>query len=165
MLNYESTKKKFPQGRLGCDGITAATSTDPCYACMEFPQPKRSQGASAFVLILPFMEGQDIYNLAHLDGDDDEGIWSIDSYDNWLAPKAPKYGVDRLKLISEIRPSVYVCPSDKSEPRIKDQTWYGLPNNTSPTVGSYALCQGTIGPSPNETTKQIKSHQYWNVRL
>jgi len=153
MLNYESAKKKFPPGRLGCDGI--GPSNDVCGPCFDFPQPKRSQGASAFVLIMPFMEGQDIYDLAHIESDD-WGIWSIDPYDKWLAPGAPKYGVDRLKLISEVRPSTMVCPSDKSEPRIKDQTWYALPLGASPTVGSYALSEGTIGPSPNEATREIK---------
>lgn len=153
-LNYESAKKKFPPGRLGCDGLTANNSTDPCNACMEFPQPKRSQGPSAFVLILPYMEGQAWYDLAHSD-DDAWGIWSVDPYPNWLNP-ATAYGRDRLQLISEVRPSSYVCPSDKSEPRIKDQAWYGLPNNTSPTVGSYALSEGTIGPPPNEATQTIK---------
>jgi prepilin-type N-terminal cleavage/methylation domain-containing protein/prepilin-type processing-associated H-X9-DG protein len=154
MLNYESSKKKFPPGRLGCDGITASSATDPCITCMEFSQPKRSQGSSAFVMILPFMEGQDWYNLAHSE-DDAWGIWSVDPYPNWLNPSTA-YGRDRLQLITEVRPSYYVCPSDKSEPRIKDQTWCALPNNTSPTVGSYALCQGTIGPPPNEATKEIK---------
>jgi prepilin-type N-terminal cleavage/methylation domain-containing protein/prepilin-type processing-associated H-X9-DG protein len=158
MLNYESAKKKFPPARLGCDGIGGTSSGDPyCNPCFEnnIQQPKRSQGPSAFVLIMPYMEGQDIYDLAHLDGDD-WGIWSIDPYDKWLAPGAPKYGVDRLKLISEIRPSTVVCPSDPSEPRIKDYSWYALPQNTSPTVGSYAVSQGTIGPYPDESTREMK---------
>jgi prepilin-type N-terminal cleavage/methylation domain-containing protein/prepilin-type processing-associated H-X9-DG protein len=152
-LNYESTRKKFPPGRLGCDGLNPTPGAD-CAPCAEFPQPKRSQGSSAFVLILPYMEGQAWYDLAHIETDA-WGIWSVDPYPSWLNPSTA-LGADRLKLITEVRPSVYVCPSDKSEARIKDQTWYGLPNNTSPTVGSYALCQGTIGPPPNEATQQIK---------
>src|SRR5262245_24492684 len=47
-LNYESARKKFPPGRLGCDGLSSSNSSDPCNTCMEFPQPKRSQGPSAF---------------------------------------------------------------------------------------------------------------------
>jgi prepilin-type N-terminal cleavage/methylation domain-containing protein/prepilin-type processing-associated H-X9-DG protein len=154
LLNYESANKKFPPGRLGCDGLSTSNPSDPCIECMKFPQPKRSQGASAFVLILPFMEGQAWYELANIDTDA-WGIWSVDPYPNWLDPSKP-VGAARLKLIADVRPTPYVCPSDKSEPRIKDQAWYALPNNTSPTVGSYALCQGTLGPKPNETTQTIK---------
>ena len=101
------------------------------------------------------MEGQDAYNLANIETDA-WGIWSVDPYPNWLNP-ATTVGAQRLKLITELRPSTYVCPSDRSEPRIKDQTWYALPNGTSPAVGSYAVCQGTIGPDPGkETSQQVK---------
>jgi prepilin-type N-terminal cleavage/methylation domain-containing protein/prepilin-type processing-associated H-X9-DG protein len=152
LLNYETAKKKFPPGRLGCDGLSASGS-DPCLPCMEFPQPKRSQGSSAFVLILPFLEGQAWFDAAHHETDA-WGIWGVDPPATWLNKSTPQ-GVDRLKLLTEVRPPTYVCPSDKSEPRIKDQTWYALPYNTSPTVGSYAMCQGTIGPDPGKETSQL----------
>jgi prepilin-type N-terminal cleavage/methylation domain-containing protein/prepilin-type processing-associated H-X9-DG protein len=158
MLNYESAKKKFPPGRLGCDGINPSAGA-PCEICGKYDQPRRSIGASAFVLILPYMEGQEWYDMAHLDDADNDGkyygIWSVADYSLWLAP-GTKYGAVRLKLISEVRPPSQVCPSDTSEPRIKDPTWYGLPSGASPTVGSYALCEGTIGPRPNEATQTIK---------
>jgi prepilin-type processing-associated H-X9-DG protein/prepilin-type N-terminal cleavage/methylation domain-containing protein len=153
LLNYESAKKKLPPGRLGCDGITATSATDPCIDCMEFPQPRRSQGPSAFVLIMPYMEGQELYDAAHLE--DDYGIWSVAPPTEWLNTSTA-FGAVRMKLITETRPATQVCPSDKSEPRVKDPAWYGLPANRSPTTGSYAMCMGTIGPSPNETTKLIK---------
>jgi prepilin-type processing-associated H-X9-DG protein len=153
MLNYESAKKKFPPGRRGCDTVVAGAGS-PCIECVKYTQPRVSQGASAFVLILPYMEGQDWFDLANLDTDA-YGIWSVAPYPEWLAP-ATKLGAARLKLITEVRPSAYVCPSDTSEPRLKDPAWYALPNNTSPMVGSYAVCQGTLGPQPNETTVTIK---------
>ena len=126
---------------------------------MEFDQPKRSRRPSAFVLILPYMEGQDWYDLGHLDEADSDGnyysIWSTAAFSQWLAPST-RYGNDRARLLTDVRPPMYVCPSDQSEPRMKTPNAFGFPNGVSPTVGSYALCSGSLGPSPNEATSAVK---------
>ena len=57
LLNYESTRKKFPAGRHGCDD-----SVQPQYAgCEAVPTIEPSE-MSTFVKILPFLEEQALYD-------------------------------------------------------------------------------------------------------
>lgn len=142
--NYESAKKKYPQARNG-DGA----ASNACKACNYLPDNEQLQGASAFVLMLPFLEETGLYQMAQIQG---QGIWYWGT-DNakWTAwQDAP-----RIQMITT-RPAVFVCPSDTSEPyfNAKDSAAYwGLTNpSVRPAVGSYALNHGTIGPVDNGTT-------------
>jgi prepilin-type N-terminal cleavage/methylation domain-containing protein/prepilin-type processing-associated H-X9-DG protein len=139
--NYESVKKKFNPGRNGCDitNVTSAALSGPCAPCVGVPMPGRVQGASGFVLLLPFLEAQAWYDLAKLDSA--EGLWNF-YYPAWE-------DASRLKLVQETRPSVLVCPSDPSAPVIVDPSIFGLSNNIAPTTGSYAFCMGTLGGPPS----------------
>jgi prepilin-type N-terminal cleavage/methylation domain-containing protein/prepilin-type processing-associated H-X9-DG protein len=151
-LNYESAKKKFPPGRNGCDivdPVSASTKNGPCGPCTAVSSPRRAQGASGFVMMLPYLEGQAIYDLARLDTP--AGIWNADQ-SLWLTwQDAP-----RLQLIGGTRPSVLVCPSDTSEKVLKDQKYWDLKNGVSPATGSYALCMGTDGPDPKPSAGTVK---------
>ena len=62
-LNHESTKKAFPPGASGCYHIG-----NPC-PCKDLGSSaetyKQSHRASGFVMMLPYMEETDLYNLGH----------------------------------------------------------------------------------------------------
>ena len=146
-------EEKVSARKNGCDGYnpSANPAGEACGFCAKWPtHPKRRQGASGFVIVLPFNEGQELYDIARFDTE--PGIWpAVAAWTDWL-------DAGRTKLVSEIRPPVYVCPSDKSEPRVKDQATYAMPGGASPTVGSYAMCMGDYGPplTSNETSQRIK---------
>jgi prepilin-type N-terminal cleavage/methylation domain-containing protein len=58
MLNYESARKRFPPGRLSCEGGS------PCGA---LPADRRRNSSSALVMILPFIEHQPLYDQCRYD--------------------------------------------------------------------------------------------------
>jgi prepilin-type N-terminal cleavage/methylation domain-containing protein/prepilin-type processing-associated H-X9-DG protein len=134
LQNYESAKKKFPAGRFGCEGSIANT----CSRCAELPPLQQIQATSGFITLLPYLEDSSLFVLAkvHL-----EGIWP-ESGTSWK-------DTERLQLVVK-RPSVFVCPSDRSEPFLKDVNYGGndlAPEGIRPAVGSYAFSTGTIGPT------------------
>jgi prepilin-type N-terminal cleavage/methylation domain-containing protein/prepilin-type processing-associated H-X9-DG protein len=137
--NYESSKKKFPLGRYTGDGAT----TGACAPALSLPDTTKYQATSGFVLLLPYLEEINLYELARLD---QYGLWNDDGagayHTLWQDAQS-------MKVVTT-RPSVYVCPSDTSEPGIKDTSYEGneIDNKTiRPAVGSYALSQGTLGPT------------------
>ncbi|MEX0643299.1 MAG: DUF1559 domain-containing protein [Pirellulales bacterium] len=134
LLNYESTRKKFPPGRYGGDG-----SGGKCDPCKLLPAGVRVQATSGFVLLLPYLEGTNLYDLANVDVD---GLWQeTGTYEmSWR-------DANRKQLVVQ-RPPVLVCASDRSEPFLKDVNYGGndLGPEIAPAVGSYAFSSGTIGP-------------------
>lgn len=138
LTNYESTFEVFPPGRMGCDGWTR----DVCAGNPGYARP----GTSGFVMILPQLELQSLYELlepfakgavfpAH-PGDNPDGTTT-----GWRTPA--------VDLAVRSRPDVFVCPSDTSEP-----------SRNSCATGSYALVQGSNGPSYG--IDQIKVKHYNN---
>jgi prepilin-type N-terminal cleavage/methylation domain-containing protein/prepilin-type processing-associated H-X9-DG protein len=123
--NYESSKKCYPPGRMGCDGWT----DDVCKNNAGWARP----GTSGFVMILPFLELQSLYDqfvpfakgavYPAAPGDSDDGTTS-----GWETAKIDK--------AMEVRPPVFVCPTDNSKEVVGDDA-----------TGSYALCMGTNGPT------------------
>lgn len=146
VINFETVKKRYPTGRMGCDSANYSAS-HLCHACNNLPVLTRTNGASLFIQILPYMEGGSLYAIAKMDA---EGVWNNDStaWNTWQ--DAP-----RLQMVGATRPPTFVCPSDTSGPVEKDQAWWGLNNNVSPATGSYAACMGTLG-GPNPSTAQGK---------
>jgi prepilin-type N-terminal cleavage/methylation domain-containing protein/prepilin-type processing-associated H-X9-DG protein len=120
IANYEDVFKRFPHGRLGCDGIT----NGPC-AGIPDPHPKRN-GVSGFVQLLPFLEAENLYRQFDMA----DPAWSINQT-TWVAKN--RAGV-------EARPAFYVCPSDISQPFVATS---GL----NAATGSYAFVHGSVGPS------------------
>lgn len=119
--NYHDTFKTFPPGRLGPDG-----SNPPGTSNANFDGAARS-GCSGMVMILPFMELQNLYDSGNLI---QGNIFS--QMPGWDTPEA-------LAAIAQ-RPSVFACPSDISEDtRIESGHPLG--------VTSYSLVGGTNGPS------------------
>ena len=122
VTSYENVNGHYPNGRLGCDGIT----NGPC-AGLPDPGPDRN-GVSGFVLILPFIEHDDIYRLFNMN----DPAYSLDE-STWIPLNQAG--------ISE-RPIVYVCPSDQvSQPVIP--AWGGALNVAT---GNYAWVHGRRGP-------------------
>ncbi len=122
----------FPPGRNGCDGSQAS----PIAPCLTETDSQR-QAASAFVLILPYMEGGNSFDLATFANG---GIWSYDPAQAW------RNDVRRVNLVTS-RPPVMVCPSSLDEPAYA-QNWENSFNApVPPATGSYALSAGHLGPN------------------
>jgi len=135
---YDGKKGRFPPGRHGCDGI----STGPCAGR---PLEGRS-GANAFVMILPHLEQQNLYEKFELET---AGPWlrHPGQDDSW-------YSDPERTLAVGIRPPFMVCPSDTAMPHITHQ--YDPNMNFPAATGSYALCFGTNGPSFGVDSNYVK---------
>jgi prepilin-type N-terminal cleavage/methylation domain-containing protein/prepilin-type processing-associated H-X9-DG protein len=142
MANYESINREFPPGKIGCDN----TIIEPlCGASV--PCAGRSRG-SGFVLILPMLELQSLYDLVSATVHmimpiGAGGGGSLDaSCSGW---KTPGY-----EQFIATRPEVMVCPADTALPV------YNLENlkkfDTRWATGSYAMMSGTLGPTSFSTT-------------
>jgi len=162
-LSYEGVKKVYPPARPGPDATTANE-----VGLVGFPPGSRSAGkkgwertgVSGFVLLLPFLEEQALYEQFDIERGD--GIW--------LSSKAgisPWRTAAKEKAMA-IRPSVMVCPSNLTEPKTTlYQTWGEIP-----ATGTYAFSAGHRGPhtSPNPVNAcRIKHHNsglhlYWTKR-
>ena len=160
MQNYESTYKEYPPSRPGPDA-TKSTEVTPV------GKPKGSRasggkgyqrtGVSGFVLMLPFIEQQDLYE--EFDIDTGDGVWLSEDSGvlNWHTP--------RKDQAIGTRPEVVVCPSSLTQPKHEElwQTW-----SVIPATGTYAFSGGHRGPnSPDPIdaclTKHHPSglHPYW----
>ena len=115
----------YPAGRFGCDtGATAATHE----LCGTDIKPYGAPGTSAFVAILPHLELLGVYDLF----DFNKGPW-IGGHSFWIEPN--KEGI-------ATRVSLYICPSDDSQPYVRTGHTGDLPVAT----GNYATVMGTMGP-------------------
>jgi prepilin-type N-terminal cleavage/methylation domain-containing protein/prepilin-type processing-associated H-X9-DG protein len=117
----------FPPGHVGTAGGPPV--------CPAMTGPNRSSGASGFVMILPYAEGQTEYVMSH---DELGGVynWSL-SWDSG----------DRAKLV-RTRPPMFVCPSSTADPICTGAQGNGgfAKAEQEGGTGTYALCQGTYGP-------------------
>ena len=125
---YEDTFKVYPPGRVGCDGINYGPCRgNPC---------EQRVGTSGFVMILPQLEEEALYNTFHFQ----DGPWSLCS--------SPHMSLNQQAL--ETRPAVFVCPSDAlTEP-------YVLISNVRAAVGSYAMNMGSNGPTYQINSRLVK---------
>jgi prepilin-type processing-associated H-X9-DG protein len=141
LLNYESAKKEFPAGRFGCEGSLSGT----CARCADLTALQQIQATSGFITLMPYLENSSLHTLAKVHAD---GLWP-ESGTAWK-------DADRRQLVVQ-RPSILVCPSDRSDAFLKDVNYAGndfAPEGIRPAVGSYAFCAGTIGPtSTNDLAK------------
>jgi len=119
IASYETSCGMFPPGRVGHD--LAGT------------EPYTQVGTSGFVVILPQIEQQVLYDMF----DFRDGPWTYTA--TW-------YLTTNGRAIGE-RPSVYVCPSDDSEPYAQTTVVGGayVTDGKPAATGSYALVAGTIG--------------------
>jgi prepilin-type processing-associated H-X9-DG protein len=136
-LNYELSKKTFPPARPGPDATNANE-----VGMVGYPPGSRASGnkgwerngVSGFVLILPFMEDQALYDQFDIERGD--GVWlsSKAGIAGWRTPAK--------ESAMATRPTVMVCPSNTTEAKTSlNQTWGEIP-----ATGTYAFCAGHRGP-------------------
>ena len=107
ITSYEDSLGNYPCSRVGADTTT---------------NPSKSVGQSGFVSLLPYVELQSVYDMF----DTRVGLWTVGGVD---------YSVNYP--VAEIRPPVFVCPSD-------DSPAYQELSSCNAATGSYAFCAGTI---------------------
>lgn len=133
---YESGQRKFPPGRVGCDdtGDQMAIS-----ACPPGLSAERKTAASGFVVLLPQMEMQPLYDRL---GIEIGGLWNRNVDDlAWYADESKRIAIQE-------QPTFHRCPSDTSV-RLSD-----VYRPVIAATGSYAFVQGTLGPGkPPEQVK------------
>jgi len=116
----------FPAGHVGTAGGAP---------CPVMTGANQSSGASGFVMILPYAEGNNQFLMSR---DDLGGVynWSI-SWDT----------AERAKLV-RMRPPMYICPSNMSDPICTEAkgNQYFAPAEQEGGSSCYALSNGTYGP-------------------
>lgn len=131
LLNYESTKKKFPAGRHGCAAIGnyAGCTSDPL----------KEDGASFFVELLPFLEESALFDKVHFDRG---GIFN----DNPPVAAAWIADPERMQAASTPLQSMK-CPSSSTTAinaaGAFDTTGWNA-GEAAGAFGSYAGCTGDI---------------------
>jgi prepilin-type N-terminal cleavage/methylation domain-containing protein/prepilin-type processing-associated H-X9-DG protein len=138
LANFESARKRFPPGRLGCDENPASVCSAPCRG-----GAVGQSNASGFFLLLPYIEDETLFELAVDYSKNPNGtIWGTDMA-TWFTTNT------NHQVLVGSRPKVYVCPSSTSAPILEEGfstgTFGDVPIDKVAT-GTYALSQGTRGP-------------------
>jgi prepilin-type N-terminal cleavage/methylation domain-containing protein len=111
--NFEGTRRAYPAGRYGCDGINGG-------ACNGVPNIERNS-IGMFVLILPYLEADNLFRFFNIS---DDPTWpSFPVNNNWI---------NNSRTGIETRPSFYVCPMDRSEKFV-------VMSGMNAATGSYAM--------------------------
>jgi type II secretory pathway pseudopilin PulG len=140
LAHYQEATGLYPPGRMGCDGWTGG----PC-SILGTPVPgSKRPGTSGFLMILPQLEQEPLYRqfepfakgavYPSQPGDKADG-----TTDGWQTTA--------ITQALAVRPSVFVCMSDRSEPM-----------NGSCSTGSYALVQGSNGPTYGIDQVRVKHY-------
>jgi prepilin-type N-terminal cleavage/methylation domain-containing protein/prepilin-type processing-associated H-X9-DG protein len=139
LLNHESSKKYFPAGRRGCDTQLASPG-----ACGCTNDPKKEDGASVFVSLLPYMENDRLYEMMHWE---DGGVWS---YVTTPVDYTLFFSNLDKKTAVTTRPAEMVCPSSQDKPTCEEcvGSAYVAGQDNLGATGSYAGCQGTLNINP-----------------
>jgi prepilin-type N-terminal cleavage/methylation domain-containing protein/prepilin-type processing-associated H-X9-DG protein len=161
-LNHESVHKKFVRARPGPDSTTSQQVLHvgrPAGPRAGGGKGYQKSGASGFVLLLPFLEDQALYD--QFDIDRGEGIWLAgNSGVNWRTPQK--------EAAMGVRPDVYVCPSSRTLPKTEDPAEQN--RSTIPATGTYAMSLGHRGPVFDDVSSACMTkhnntglHLYWNA--
>ena len=126
-LNHEAAYGNIVPARLGPDS-TGSREMRPLRTAVE------RSGASGFVMMLPFIEQQTLYDI--LDIYENDSIWPASDYKtpgvSWSTP-------ERRQAIARSIPG-YICPSEGSD--LNMENWTSEP---APATGSYAFVAGHRG--------------------
>ena len=152
-LNHEQARKHFVPARLGPDSTNSRE-------VMHLTTAEQRSGASGFVLMLPQLELQALYN--QLDVFRNQSIWPAGSFSSggWRT-------VPRMQAMGT-RPDVFVCSSAGSLAKPEDQysTW-----EIPPATGDYAFVAGHRGVNGGFAVNACMTkhhntgpHLYWTVR-
>ena len=157
LAEYEDAKKELPAARQGCDGVNA--STHPNVDCTSrkssLGHEMAFSGASALVMILPFLEQQALYNQFQVDK---YPMWSpTTGATDWLVASAAM----REAIVN--RPAMFACPSDSEMPALADYK-HAVPTRYEVATGSYAMVSGSMNsgstPITNFDDPSIYSYKY-----
>jgi prepilin-type processing-associated H-X9-DG protein len=133
LANYQGNIGVFPPGRMGCDGWNSNYETTPPNVCRGNPGYARP-GTSGFVMILPFLDEQPLYDDFHPFA---KGAVFPASPSNQSDGTTDGWNTGKITSALATRPPVFVCPSNSTLPT------YGGGNHAT---GCYALVQGSNGP-------------------
>jgi prepilin-type N-terminal cleavage/methylation domain-containing protein/prepilin-type processing-associated H-X9-DG protein len=153
LAEYEDAKKELPAARQGCDGVNA--STHPNVDCTSrrssLGHEMAFSGASALVMILPFLEQQALFNQFQVD---EYPMWSPTSgATDWLVASAAM----REAIVK--RPEMYACPSDSEMPLLADYK-HAVPARYEVATGSYAMISGSMNSGSTPVTTFDDPGQY-----
>jgi prepilin-type processing-associated H-X9-DG protein len=146
LVTYEETKKEFPAGAHGC-----GNNTPNCNCTNGINDIDK---ASGFVELLPFIEYRELYENVHYETG---GIWS-DVDLSWLSD--PK----KLRIATTYVPT-HKCPSsaaDRTASRATDPIYAA--HDRAAMTGSYALCEGSSMPTPNNPSTAINLRSSVNCK-
>jgi len=141
--NYAQALGVFPPGAVGCD--SGGDRSDIC--ADQYNPPGTRTGNSGFLMLLPYLELQTLYDQFDFRNGGPWRWWG----DSLVELTAPNYQP------AQVRPAVFVCPSDNSKPTVSHSAWPNT-HGIQVAVGSYALVQGTNGPSAGWATIAAKVH-------
>jgi prepilin-type N-terminal cleavage/methylation domain-containing protein/prepilin-type processing-associated H-X9-DG protein len=140
VIGYETARRQYPAGRLGCDDWG---ETHPIPICPPGLSPEKKTAASGYVLILPYLEMQPLFDLLNVASG---GLWNRNVSDIYWY-----YDPGKNKGIKEIIPTM-VCPSEQA-----DRISYVYQPIAAATA-SYALVHGSIGPGmPEEEVRYFNN--------
>jgi prepilin-type N-terminal cleavage/methylation domain-containing protein/prepilin-type processing-associated H-X9-DG protein len=125
--NYLIAKRALPPGKVGCDTAFAPVCTGSESAI-------EKTYTSGFVMLLPYLEEQSMFERLDVDGKKGIGFWSVGTNNrDWFDNHLPH------QVCVTSRPPIVVCPSDTAE-RINSRIM-----SIPAAVGSYAFVMGTEG--------------------
>lgn len=147
IANHESARRVYPPGRTGCSGSDGS----PC-PCVSGNASYR-HGGSAFVMMLPYMEGQDLYALAHFERGELNYSHAAGGLFNWYVSPVWYDADPDLKQLALTRPTSFVCPSSAAGPNCQKCADAGLdPVEIEAGIGTYGLCGGRFAPNGSGST-------------
>lgn len=153
ILNYEDTNGELPTARRYPDG-----SGWDFLRNKGLMTPVQRSSTSGFVLILPYIEEQAIFD--GLDIDEMGGLFPS----TVMFGSVPWRDENRTLLLSQ-RPSIYGCPSSLTPVASEDPSYDGW--DIKPATGTYAFSGGHLGPTgPSVNYCRTKhratgAHIYW----
>jgi len=152
IANFELTKKHLPPARLGPDSTNANE-------VFHLKTPVERSGASGFVLMLPYLEEQALFE--QLEIDTKNGLYPAGVFSAfWRTPEREAALHTSLNVLR--------CPSTTSPPHSESPAYGSW--TQKPAVGSYAFCAGHRGPNSKHPVRACMTkhhntgaHLYWNT--
>jgi prepilin-type N-terminal cleavage/methylation domain-containing protein len=128
VIEYETAMRKFPSGRIGCDGLG---DEEPIAICPPGLPAEKQTAASGFVLLLPYLEMQPLYDQLNVENG---GLWNRNVNDLvWYGDPGKNKGIKEII-------QTMVCPSEGAKPISYVYQPIGA------ATASYAFSNGTKGP-------------------
>jgi prepilin-type N-terminal cleavage/methylation domain-containing protein/prepilin-type processing-associated H-X9-DG protein len=156
--NFEGVYKHFPPARPGPDSTDSREVAD-----LFMPRGPRASGghgyemsgASGFVLLLPFIEYQALYDQFDITRGD--GIWLADE------ALVPGWRTPQKEQAIGTRPSIVVCPTSLTLPTTEVTNYQNW--SVIPATGTYAFCAGHRGVKLFACKSCLMKHHNTGIHL